>query len=61
MVVYFYDILIYSKNMDEHLYHLRYVFDVLRSEKLYAYMKKCSFCLEGVAFLGYVVSSKGVE
>lgn len=42
--VYFDDILVYSKNLDEHLHHLRVVFDVLRHEKLYA-NDKCSFLL----------------
>ncbi|XP_058009566.1 uncharacterized protein LOC131183225 [Hevea brasiliensis] len=50
-----------SKDMDEHLHHLRLVFDVLRHEKLYANAKKCSFCLEKVVFLGFVVSGMGVE
>ncbi|XP_058005398.1 uncharacterized protein LOC131181367 [Hevea brasiliensis] len=61
VVVYFDDILIYSSNIDEHLHHLRLVFDVLRNEKLYANAKKCSFCLDKVVFLGFVVSSKGVQ
>ena len=36
MVVYCDDILIYSKNLDEHIMHVRVVLDVLRKEKLYA-------------------------
>ncbi|XP_057990624.1 uncharacterized protein LOC131173000 [Hevea brasiliensis] len=61
VVVYFDDILVYSKNIDDYLHHLKLVFDVLRKEKLYANVKKCSFCLERIVFLGFVVSSKGVE
>ncbi|XP_035539641.1 uncharacterized protein LOC118344015, partial [Juglans regia] len=61
VVVYFDDILVYSKNLNEHIEHLRYVFDVLRCEKLYANFKKCAFCMEKVVFLGYVVSTKGIE
>ena len=61
VVVYFDDILVYSKNLNEHIEHLRYVFDVLRCEKLYANFKKCAFCMEKVVFLGYIVSTKGIE
>ncbi|KAJ9682680.1 hypothetical protein PVL29_018578 [Vitis rotundifolia] len=61
VVVYFDDILVYSKNLDEHINHLHCVLAVLRKEKLYANLKKCSFCMDKVVFLGYVVSAKGIE
>ena len=60
-MVYFDDILVYSKNLDEHINHLHYVLAVLRKEKLYANLKKCSFCMDKVVFLGYVISAKGIE
>ncbi|WVZ97639.1 hypothetical protein U9M48_043156 [Paspalum notatum var. saurae] len=46
VVVYFDDILIYSKTMEEHLEHLSVVFDALRTR---------------VSFLGYVVTPQGIE
>jgi hypothetical protein len=61
VVVYFDDILMYNTNLDEHIEHLRCVLDVLRCEKLYANFKKCTFCMEKVVFLGYIVGTKGIE
>ena len=61
VVVYFDDILVYNKNLDKHINHLHCVLTVLRKEKLYANLKKCSFCMDKVVFLGYVVSAKGIE
>jgi hypothetical protein len=50
VVVYFDGILLYSKDLNEHINHLQCVLDVLRKEKLYANLKKCSFCMEKLCF-----------
>lgn len=61
VVVYFDDILIYSTSLDLHIDHLKSVLTVLRKEQLYANLEKCIFCTNHVVFLGFVVSSKGVQ
>jgi len=61
VVVYFDDILIYSKTRDDHIEHLRSVLEMLRKESLYANRDKCTLCTNQVVFLGFVVSSKGVQ
>ncbi|KAG8481073.1 hypothetical protein CXB51_025807 [Gossypium anomalum] len=60
-VVYFDDILVYSRSLDDHLRHLRVVLDVLRKETLYANLKKYTFCSNQVVFLGFVISSQGLQ
>ena len=54
------DILVYSKSEVEHEGHLRKVLTVLRTQRLYAKFSKCEFWLSEVAFLGHVVSSRGI-
>ena len=55
------DILVYSKDREDHNTHLRVVLETLRKEQLYAKMSKCEFWLKEVSFLGYIVSEKGIR
>ncbi|GJT61021.1 putative reverse transcriptase domain-containing protein [Tanacetum coccineum] len=61
VIVFIDDILIYSKNKEEHGEHLKTILDLLRSEKLYAKFSKCDFWLDSVQFLGHVIDSSGVH
>jgi hypothetical protein len=61
VVVYFDDILIYSKSLDEHIEHLHAVFRALHGARLFANLEKCTFYTDRVAFLGYVVTPQGIE
>jgi hypothetical protein len=60
VVVFIDDILIYSKNEEEHARHLRIVLTRLREHQLYAKFSKCVFWLEEIQFLGHVLSAKGI-
>ena len=60
-MVFINDILIYSKNNEEHAQHLRIVLTRLREHKLYAKFNKCEFWLDRVQFLGHVLTPKGIS
>jgi hypothetical protein len=60
VVVFIDDILIYSKNEEEHAKHLRIVLMRLREHQLYAKFSKCAFWLEEIQFMGHVLSAKGI-
>ncbi|KAK8597147.1 hypothetical protein V6N12_065623 [Hibiscus sabdariffa] len=60
VVVFIDDILIYSRNKDDHAKHLRIVLQTLRECQLYAKFSKCGFWLLEVAFRGHIISAKGI-
>jgi hypothetical protein len=59
-VVFIDDILVYSKNEEEHEQHLRIILRRLRDHQLYAKFSKCAFWLKEVPFLGHVISTEGI-
>jgi hypothetical protein len=60
VLVFIDDILIYSKNKEEHEKHLRLILQVLREHQLYAKFNKCDFFQKQVHYLGHDISKEGV-
>jgi hypothetical protein len=61
VVVFIDDILIYSKNLEDHARHLHVVLQRLRDHHLYAKFSKCEFWLDTVKFLGHTISTNGLS
>ena len=61
VVVFIDEILVYSKDRENHDTHLRVVLETLRKEQLYAKLSNCEFWLNEVSFLGHIVSKEGIR
>ena len=60
VLIFFDDILVYSKSVEEHREHLRKVLELLRENSLYI-NKKCNFEKGKLEYLGHLISVEGVE
>ena len=60
VIVFFDDILVYSATWEDHLQHLRQVFDLLAKDKWLVKLSKCRFEQQSISYLGHIVSNSGV-
>jgi hypothetical protein len=59
-IVFFDDILVSSKSYAEHIDHMRQVFTLLAKDQWHIKLSKCKFAQTQIAYLGHVISDKGV-
>jgi hypothetical protein len=60
ILVFFDDILVYSRSWMDHLQHLRQVLRILSDNQLYVKLSKCQFGVLTVGYLGHLISAEGV-
>lgn len=60
VLVFFDDILIFTKNLKEHLEHIKIVLETLKTRSLFAKLSKCVFAAQQVEYLGHVISAEGI-
>ncbi|GET52813.1 retroviral-like aspartic protease 1 [Rhizophagus irregularis DAOM 181602=DAOM 197198] len=56
-----YDIIIYSKNWNEHLQHIKIVLEELRKANMMLKLKKCKWVKKNVEYLGHIVGTDGLK
>ncbi|GJT11483.1 putative reverse transcriptase domain-containing protein [Tanacetum coccineum] len=61
VIMFINDILVYSKDKEEHGKHLKIILELLKKERFYAKFSKCDFWLDSVQFLGHVIDRNGVH
>jgi hypothetical protein len=59
-VIYLDDILIYSRNKQEYIEHIKQVLQWLHEYRLYAKASKCKFHMNHIEFLGFIITPAGI-
>jgi hypothetical protein len=60
VLIYLDDLLIYSKTLEEHIQHLRQVFDILRKNNVYLCLEKSHFLRDQIPYLGHIITTSGI-
>lgn len=61
VLIFFDDILVYSKSFEDHLQHLTTVLQVLLDNKLSAKRSKCTFVVPQIEYLGHIINAQGLS
>ena len=61
VLVFFDDILIYSKNWKEHLHHLEEVLKIMHDHSLFAKISKFEFGLIELLYIRHIIGQDGVK
>ena len=61
VLVFLDDILVYSKNEEEHEEHLRLILQLLREHQFYAKLGKCDFYKDRIQYLGHIISKEDIS
>ena len=61
VVIFLDDILVYSRTLQEHARHVRFVLQILCEKQFYAKISKCEFFKKSITYLGHLITERGVE
>ena len=61
ILVFFYDILIYSPTYDSHLDHVKQAMEILKQQKFFLKSSKCTFRQQELEYLGHIVMCHGIK
>ena len=61
VIIFLDDILVYSRDVETHVTHVRQTLEILWHHRLYAKVSKCAFCQSLVEYLGHIVSAEGLS
>jgi hypothetical protein len=55
------DIMVFSNFLEDHVEHLRIVFQTLREHQLFIKYSKCTFAQQQISYLGHIISWHGIQ